>query len=89
MSKAGCWWRDGLCPSLTESKKGRTESDPPGYGAAGAALVAGGATFQGVGAAGAKPAAAQPEEIAEAIMFLLGEASSYMTGAIVDVSGGR
>jgi NAD(P)-dependent dehydrogenase (short-subunit alcohol dehydrogenase family) len=33
--------------------------------------------------------AAAPEEIAEAIMFLLGDGASYMTGAIIDVSGGR
>jgi NAD(P)-dependent dehydrogenase (short-subunit alcohol dehydrogenase family) len=33
--------------------------------------------------------AAEPEEIAEAIMFLLGDGASYMTGAIIDVSGGR
>jgi NAD(P)-dependent dehydrogenase (short-subunit alcohol dehydrogenase family) len=32
---------------------------------------------------------AEPEEIAEVIMFLLSEAASYMTGAILDVSGGR
>jgi NAD(P)-dependent dehydrogenase (short-subunit alcohol dehydrogenase family) len=34
-----------------------------------------------------RPAA--PAEIAEVIMFLLSEAASYMTGAILDVSGGR
>jgi NAD(P)-dependent dehydrogenase (short-subunit alcohol dehydrogenase family) len=31
----------------------------------------------------------RPEEIAEAILWLLGDAASYATGAILDVSGGR
>ncbi|WP_354641748.1 SDR family oxidoreductase [Kitasatospora camelliae] len=31
----------------------------------------------------------QPEEIAESIMFLLSPASSYTTGAFVDLAGGR
>lgn len=31
----------------------------------------------------------QPEEVAHAILWLLSEEASYMTGAIVDVSGGR
>jgi NAD(P)-dependent dehydrogenase (short-subunit alcohol dehydrogenase family) len=33
--------------------------------------------------------AAEPAEIAEAIMYLAGEASSYITGAVVPVDGGR
>lgn len=33
--------------------------------------------------------AGEPEEVAEAAMFLLGSASSYVHGAILDVSGGR
>jgi NAD(P)-dependent dehydrogenase (short-subunit alcohol dehydrogenase family) len=32
---------------------------------------------------------ARPEEVAEVILWLLSEGASYMTGAIVDVSGGR
>ena len=31
----------------------------------------------------------QPEEVARAILWLLSDDSSYSTGAIVDVSGGR
>jgi NAD(P)-dependent dehydrogenase (short-subunit alcohol dehydrogenase family) len=30
-----------------------------------------------------------PEEVADAIVFLLGPGAAYMTGALVDVSGGR
>ncbi len=31
----------------------------------------------------------QPEEVAEAILFLLSPASSYTTGAFLDIAGGR
>ena len=33
--------------------------------------------------------AAEPEEIAEAVMFALSEAASYMVGSIIRVGGGR
>jgi NAD(P)-dependent dehydrogenase (short-subunit alcohol dehydrogenase family) len=35
------------------------------------------------------PRAGKPEEVAEAVLFLLSDASSYTTGTIVRVSGGR
>jgi NAD(P)-dependent dehydrogenase (short-subunit alcohol dehydrogenase family) len=31
----------------------------------------------------------QPEEVAQAILWLLSDEASYITGAILDVSGGR
>jgi len=35
------------------------------------------------------PRAGKPEEVAEAVLFLLSDASSYTTGTIIRVSGGR
>jgi NAD(P)-dependent dehydrogenase (short-subunit alcohol dehydrogenase family) len=32
---------------------------------------------------------ARPEEVAETVLWLLSDAASYVTGAILDVSGGR
>jgi NAD(P)-dependent dehydrogenase (short-subunit alcohol dehydrogenase family) len=44
---------------------------------------------QRLGAATPIGRAGRPEEIAEAIVWLLSDAASYTTGAILDVSGGR
>jgi len=42
-----------------------------------------------LGAATPMGRAGRPEEVAEAIVWLLSDASSYTTGAILDVAGGR
>jgi NAD(P)-dependent dehydrogenase (short-subunit alcohol dehydrogenase family) len=44
---------------------------------------------QRLGAAMPLGRAGRPEEVAEAIVWLLGEGASYVTGAILDVAGGR
>jgi NAD(P)-dependent dehydrogenase (short-subunit alcohol dehydrogenase family) len=33
--------------------------------------------------------AGKPDEVAETVLYLLSDAASYMTGSIVNVSGGR
>ena len=35
------------------------------------------------------PRAGKPEEVAEAVLFLLSDASSYTTGTNIRVAGGR
>jgi NAD(P)-dependent dehydrogenase (short-subunit alcohol dehydrogenase family) len=62
-------------PGLTETDMQAASGDPDRAKKLGAGTPIG------------RPAA--PEEIAAAIMFLLSDAASYMTGAIIDVSGGR
>lgn len=42
-----------------------------------------------LGAASPLGRAGRPEEVAEAIVWLLGEGASYTTGAFIDVAGGR
>ncbi|HEU5442508.1 MAG TPA: SDR family oxidoreductase [Steroidobacteraceae bacterium] len=42
-----------------------------------------------LGAAGPSGRAGKPEEIAEAIVWLLSDAASYVTGSVLDVAGGR
>jgi NAD(P)-dependent dehydrogenase (short-subunit alcohol dehydrogenase family) len=66
---------NGVRPGLTDTDMQAASGDPDRAKRLGATTPIG--------------RAAQPEEIAEAVMFLLSEASSYMTGAILDVSGGR
>jgi NAD(P)-dependent dehydrogenase (short-subunit alcohol dehydrogenase family) len=66
---------NGVRPGLTETDLQAASGDPDRAKKLGVATPIG--------------RAAQPEEIAEAILFLLSDASSYMTGAIIDVSGGR
>ena len=56
------------------------------------ALVTGGG--RGIGAAVAKLAAGEPGpvdrlEVAAAVVWLLSDEASYVTGAILDVGGGR
>jgi NAD(P)-dependent dehydrogenase (short-subunit alcohol dehydrogenase family) len=47
------------------------------------------ATVETVGASVPLGRPGEPEEVAEAVLFLLGPKSSYVNGAILDVSGGR
>jgi NAD(P)-dependent dehydrogenase (short-subunit alcohol dehydrogenase family) len=42
-----------------------------------------------VGATAPLQRAGEPEEVARAIVWLLSDEASYMSGALVDVSGGR
>jgi NAD(P)-dependent dehydrogenase (short-subunit alcohol dehydrogenase family) len=44
---------------------------------------------QRIGASAPMGRAGRAEEVAEAIVWLLSDAASYVTGAILDVAGGR
>lgn len=66
---------NAIRPGLIETEIHATSGD------AGRARKLGGASPLG--------RAGRPEEIAEAIVWLLSDAASYVTGSILDVAGGR
>ncbi len=67
---------NAVSPGLTETEIHARSTGEPGRAARIAPLIP-------MGRAG------QPDEIAEAVLFLMGEGASYVTGANLKVSGGR
>jgi NAD(P)-dependent dehydrogenase (short-subunit alcohol dehydrogenase family) len=65
---------NAICPGLVEGPMGHALLTPEQYASALPEIPLG--------------RAAAPSEIADLVMFLLGPASSYMTGALIPISGG-
>ena len=72
---------NAVCPGVTDTAMVRTGDDPDGAGDAAAR-----AAFENILPVGRY---AQPSEIAESVVWLLSDASSYVTGAALSVDGGQ